>query len=109
MKRVKITAVTAMMKIAAVPSVASTMISRKTRQLMPRRKIARTKAKKAPTAPASVGVNQPRKMPPRTKNTRGGKGQMSRTAAIRSSWVVSRSNLGARDGRTITRAMIMPI
>ena len=90
---------TTTMKIPAVPTMVLSTASRSAVQLNDRRTSARRMARNAPTAPASVGVNRPTKMPLSTPTIKTGIGQTSRKAAIFASRVKRSATGGARAGR----------
>ena len=107
MKRVRSTVPITTMKMPAVLDSVLTTASRKTRSVKRPRSKASTSARKAPTAPASVGVKRPTKMPISTPKTSTGSGQISLIASS-FSWAVKLSSTrGAREGFTVTRATII--
>ena len=63
----------------------------------------------APIAPASVGVNAPRKIPSKTPKIMTGSGQVSRIASTISALVICSSIFGAKEGLSITRTMIIAL
>jgi len=94
------------MKILAVPLSVREIDFLMTSQLRDFLTKARIKARKAPTAPASVGVKTPMKIPMSTPSIKTGSGQTSESTCSFSSLVKVSLTGGARLGFSLTRMKI---